>query len=116
MSVEENTYGQMLETSHMEDSEEFWIQEVLEKAADIYGENKGLNTRLERADSLSEGYTGYLLENRDVQNKILGFEVAPVLSESHGTGFTIRPEERSEEYNYFTEAIYDAICREVEGF
>ncbi|QKQ98530.1 hypothetical protein GKQ38_03315 [Candidatus Nanohaloarchaea archaeon] len=116
MSVEESTYGQMLETSHLEGSEEFWIEEILEEAADIYGEIEGLNTGLEKTESLSEGYTGYVLENRDLQDKILGFEVAPVLSENYGTGFTIRPEERSEEYENFTEAIYKAIYREVESF
>lgn len=116
MSVEESTYGQMLESSHIEGSEEFWIEEILEEAADIYGDRQGLNTGLEKTDSLSEGYTGYVLENKDLQNKILGFEVAPVLSENYGTGFAIRPEERSEEYEEFTEAIYKAIYRDVETF
>ena len=116
MSVEGNTYGQMLESSHLEGSEEFWIEEILEQAADIYGERNGVNTGLEKTESLSEGYTGYVLENRDLQNKIIGFEVAPVISENYGTGFAIRPEERSEEYEDFTEAIYDAIYRDVEGF
>lgn len=116
MSVEESTYGQMLENSHLEGSEEFWIEEILEEAADIYGNREGLNIGLEKTDSLSEGYNGYVLENKDLQGKILGFEVAPVLSENYGTGFAIRPEERSDEYEDFTEAIYEAIYRDVEGF
>jgi|APHM01.1.fsa_nt_gi hypothetical protein len=116
MSVEGSTYGQMLEGAHLEGSEEFWIEEILEQAAEIYGERRGINTALEETESLSEGYTGYVLENRDLQNKILGFEVAPVLSEDYGTGFAIRPEERSGEYDEFTEAIYDAIYRDVEKF
>lgn len=106
----------MLENAHLEGNERFWIEEILEEASDIYGERQGLNTRLEETDSLSEGYTGYVLENRDLQNKILGFEVAPILSENYGTGFAIRPEERSEEYEEFTQAIYEAIYREVESF
>jgi hypothetical protein len=116
MSVGESTYGQMLESAHIEGSEEFWIEEILEEAAEVYGERKGLNTGLEETESLSEGYTGYVLENKDVQNKILGFEVAPVLSENYGTGFALRPEERSEAYEDFTEAIYEAIYRDVDGF
>lgn len=116
MSVEKNTYGQMLESSHLEGSEEFWVQEVLEKAADIYGENRGLNTGLEKTDSLSEGYNGYVLENSDLENKVLGFEVTPILSENYGTGFAIRPEERSDVYEDFKEAIYETIYREFEGF
>lgn len=115
MSVEERTYGQMLENSHLEGNEEFWIDEVLEKAADIYGERKGLNTGLEQTESLSKHYTGYVLENKDLQDKILGFEVSPVLSDNHGTGFAIRPEQDNEKYDIFKEAIYEAIYREVEG-
>lgn len=65
MSVDERTYGQMLENSHLEGSEEFWIEEVLEKAADIYGDRIGLKTGLDQTESLSEAYTGYVLENKD---------------------------------------------------
>ena len=100
----------------MEGSEEFWIEEILEEAAEVYGERKGLNTGLEETESLSEGYTGYVLENKDFQDKILGFEVAPVLSDNYGTGFAIRPEQDNEEYDIFKEAIYEAIYRGVEGF
>jgi hypothetical protein len=55
----------MLENSHLEGSEEFWIEEVLEKAADIYGDRIGLKTGLDQTESLSEAYTGYVLENKD---------------------------------------------------
>jgi len=116
MSVEGNNYGQMLENSHLEGSEDFWIKEVLEEATGIYGERKGLDTGLHEAESLSEGYTGYVLENRSLDRKILGFEVAPVISEEHGTGFAVRPEEDSEEYGDFKDAIFKAIYRDVEGF
>ena len=116
MSVEGNNYGRMLENSHLDGSEDFWIKEVLEEATDIYGERKGLNTGLHEVESLSEGYTGYVLENRGVDQKILGFEVAPVISEAHGTGFSVRPEEDGEEYDDFKDAIFKAIYRDVEGF
>jgi len=86
MSVEELTYAQMLENSRLEGSEEFWIGEVLEKAADIYGDRTRLKTGLDQTESLSEGYKGYVLENKDFQDKIMGFEVSPVLSRNYGTG------------------------------
>jgi hypothetical protein len=57
-----------------------------------------------------------VLENSALNHAIIGFEVAPVLSENYGTGFAIRPEENTEEYEEFKEAIFEAIYRDVECF
>lgn len=116
MSVEESTYGEMLERSSIGDDAGFWIEEILDEAADIYGGRNGVNAGIAEARSTLEFYEGYVLENADVNQKIVGFEVRPLLSEDFGTGFSMRPEEDSEEYREFCEAIYQAIESDIGSF
>jgi hypothetical protein len=113
MSTEDATYGQMLEQTAVEDNPEFWIEEILREAGNVYGRRNGVDARIADAKSVSPGYEGYVLENAALNQKIIGFEVAPLLSENYGTGFCLRPEERSEEYEQFKESIFEALYRDI---
>lgn len=113
MSIEGRTYGQILEETGLEDEPEFWIEEILREAGEIYGRRNGVDAGIEDAESLSPGYEGYVLENQALGNKILGFDVAPLLSEEYGTGFSLRPEERGREYKEFKDSILEALNNEL---
>lgn len=103
----------MLEETAADDDPEFWIEEILREAGDVYGRRNGVDARIEDAESISPGYEGYVLENAALGQKIIGFEVAPLLSENYGTGFALRPEERSEEYRKFKESIFEALYHDL---
>ena len=103
----------MLEQTAVEDDPEFWIEEILRKASEVYSRRNGVDARIDDAESVSPGYDGYVLENSALGNKIVGFEVAPILSEDYGTGFALRPEERNEEYREFKDSIFEALYRDV---
>lgn len=113
MSTSDATYGQMLEQTREENDQEFWIEEVLREAGNVYGRRNGVDAQIADAESVSSEYQGYVLENAALGQKIIGFEVAPLLSEDHGTGFALRPEERNEEYEEFKESIFEAFYRDI---
>ncbi|WEL23148.1 hypothetical protein [Candidatus Nanohalovita haloferacivicina] len=116
MSVEGSTYGEMLENSRIGDDAVFWIEEVLDEASDIYGDRNGVDAGIADARSTSEFYDAYVLENRAVGQKIFGFEVRPLRSGDFGTGFSMRPEGESDEYDDFRDAVYEAFESDVGSF
>ena len=116
MSVENTTYGQMLERSRAREDQDFWIEEILEEASDVYSHRNGVDAGIMDAQTTSEDYEAYVLENSAVGVPIIAFEVRPLFSENYGTGFAMRPEEETEEYQEFKEAIFEAFYNNISEF